>query len=165
MTGEFDDIASFIGHLLACEVAIVAAEHKALDAACRVIERDAKRQIGHYQDEVGGFPAWAELADSTEEEKARLGFPLGAPLLRTGELRDSIEHEVSGLEGVVGSKSDIAAYQEFGTATIPARPFIGSAAFKSRAAVERILGEALVIGLTEGEKIHKALGYDYETKG
>lgn len=159
---EFADVALFAEHLLLLNLAIERSVHKGLEKAAKLIENDAKRQIGHYQDAVGPFQDWAPLADSTEAEKARLGYPIDAPLLRDGHLRDSIEHEVSGLEAVVGSKSDIAVYQEFGTKTIPPRPFIGPAAFKNKEAIQKILGKALVEGLIGGEAIHESLGYDFE---
>jgi HK97 gp10 family phage protein len=159
---EFESPALFAEHLVAMAVAVEKSAQQGLKKAAKLIESDAKRQIGHYQPEVGPFQDWAPLADSTEAEKARLGYPSDAPLLREGDLRDSIEHEVVGLEAVVGSKSDIAEYQEFGTDKIPPRPFIGPAAFKNKDKIQKILGEALVTGLVGGEVIHQALGYDIE---
>lgn len=160
---EFESITAFAEHLLVLSASIVAAEHNALEKVAVLIEKDAKEQIGHYQDAVGPFQDWAPLADSTEAEKARLGYPADAPLLREGDLRDSIKHEVVGLEAVVGSESDIAAYQEFGTDKIPPRPFIGPAAFKNKEAIQKIIGKAVVEGLVGGEAIHSSLGYDFET--
>src|SRR5574340_1454777 len=122
---EFDSLAKFAEHLAVASVSIAVAEHKALEQCARLVEKTAKESIGEYQPESGPFPSWAPLADSTEAEKARLGYPVDAPLLREGDLRDSIEHEVEGLEAVIGSKSEIAEYQEFGTEHIPPRPFIG----------------------------------------
>lgn len=159
---EFSSALAFAEHLVIVEQQIRVTAHKGLDAAARIIERDAKHQIGQYQAAVGPFPEWADLADSTEAEKARLGYPVDAPLLREGDLRDSIEREVDGLEAVVGSKSDIAEYQEFGTAKIPPRPFIGPAAFKNKEKIQGILGAAVVAGLTGGEVVHESLGYDLE---
>jgi HK97 gp10 family phage protein len=161
---EFESVALFAEHLLTLEVAIEATTHRALEKAARVVEKDAKGQIGTYQDAVGPFQDWALLADSTEAEKARLGYPADAPLLRDGTLRDSIEHEVEGNEAVIGSKSDVAEYQEFGTKTIPPRPFMGPAVFKNKEKIQRILGEALVEGLIGGAKVHSLLGYDDEIK-
>ncbi len=157
---EFSSVLTFAEHLVAIEAGLAATFHSALKRAARVIEKDARAQIGEYQPEVGPFPEWAELADSTEYDKAQKGYPVDAPLLREGDLRNSIQHEVVGLEAVIGSQSDIAAYQEFGTPTIPPRPFIGPAAFKNKEKIQRILGDALVIGLTEGEVIHESLGYN-----
>lgn len=159
---EFDSLERFAEHLAVASVAIVQLEHKALEKCARLVEKTAKDEIGQYQPAVGPFPEWAPLADSTEYEKTRLGYPVDAPLLREGDLRDSIEHEVRGNEAVIGSKSDIAAYQEFGTATIPPRPFIGPAAFRNHEKIKRILGAAVMGGLAGGSAIHRALGYDSE---
>lgn len=160
---EFGDVATFAAHLLTLNVAVEKTVQNGLEKAAKIIERDAKSQIGHYQPEVGQFQDWAPLADSTEAEKARLGYPADAPLLREGDLRESIEHEVQGHEAVVGSKSEIAEYQEFGTNTIPPRPFIGPAAFKNKEAIHHILGASLVEGLIGGGPIHPSLGYDFKT--
>lgn len=157
---EFDDLTTFAAHLVRAELAVRRTTVVALDRAAGIIERDAKKRIGRYQPAVGPFQDWAELADSTQEERARLGYPTNEPLLRDGTLRASIQREVQGTEAVVGSKSDIAAYQEFGTRTIPPRPFIGPAAFANKAKIERILGEAVLEGLSGGQRIHSALGYD-----
>jgi hypothetical protein len=127
-----------------------------------VIEKTAKSEIGVYQESVGPFPAWAPLADSTEEEKARLGYPTDAPLLRTGDMRESITHERDGLEGVVGSDSDILVYQELGTEKIPPRPVMGPAAFTNKKHIERIIGHAAVSGLL-GDSHIPLIGYDFET--
>lgn len=136
------------------------ASQAALGRAAKVVQRDAQARIGHYQGEVGQFQDWAPLAESTEEEKARLGYPLDAPLLRDGELRDSIKTEVYPHEAVIGSKLKKAAYQEFGTPTIPPRPFLGPAAFGNQKRIVAILGTAVVGGLTGGMPIHSSLGYD-----
>jgi len=140
--------------------------HEGLKAVAKKIEKTAKGEIGNYQKEKGQFPEWAELADSTIAEKERLGYALpDNPLLRTGALRDSITSEVKGLEAVVGSKSEIAAYHEFGTSKMPMRPFIGPAAFTNKAVIKKILGAAAVSGFYGGKKIHESLGYDFTTDG
>ena len=66
----------------------------------------------------------------------------GAPWLRTGELRDSIGHRADGLAAVVGSTSDVARYQELGTARVPPRAFLAPAAAENGAAVARAIGQA-----------------------
>ena len=128
------------------------------------IENTAKNKIGHYQSESGPFQEWPELADSTKADRLNKGYDPDEPLLREGTLRDSIQHEVGGLEAVIGSKSDIAAYQEFGTNRIPPRPFIGPAAFENKEKIERIIGEAAVAGIVGGRLIHPGLGYDFKLK-
>lgn len=157
---EFEDLALFAIHLAERQVAVHEAMKRGLERALLVIEKDAKDQIGHYQPEVGTFPAWAPLADSTEAEKARLGAPLGAPLLRHGGLYASFEHEViSPEEGVVGSTDPTLVYHEFGTSKMPPRPVLGPAVFKNRERIQKILGAALVDGILGGELT--AGGRDY----
>src|SRR6266576_6319054 len=66
----------------------------------------AAAYIGHYQDN------WAPLAESTIKSKAAAGFAVPAPLLRTGEMQESIRHEVDPilLEVVVGSSDKRALW-------------------------------------------------------
>lgn len=91
------------------------------------IEEAAKDEIGFYQPAVGPFEAWAPLAESTKADRVRQGYTEDDPLLRSGELKESIESEVIGLAAIVGTKSEIGFWQEIGTENIPPRPFIGPA--------------------------------------
>lgn len=106
----------------------VAAAGETIGEAAAEIARD---KIGHYQPR-GAFRAWAPLAESTVEQKTQAGYaPPDNPLLRTGEMRDSISGRVT-MKGIgkalsvieVGSTDPVALYQEMGTDTIPPRPFI-----------------------------------------
>lgn len=165
MKNEFQSLGEFATHLLMLQAAVVVELNRGLDHVAKAIEDTAKSEIGEYQPAVGPFQDWAPLAESTEAEKARLGYPADAPLLREGDLRNSIERDVQGLEAVVGSKSDIAVYQEFGTAKIPPRPVIGPAAFRNGKKIQKILGAATVSGLLGGGvRIHRLLGYDMDIK-
>jgi HK97 gp10 family phage protein len=148
---SFESITHFVTHLAKVELAIRASTHKALDQAAKIIEVDAKKQIGDYQAEVGPFAGWVELADSTKADRVAKGFTENDPLLRTGGLRDSISRQVEGDEAAVGSTSDIAVYQELGTDKIPPRPFLGPAAFKNRDRIESLLGLAVIHALEYGE--------------
>ena len=69
------------------------------------------------------------------------------PLLVTGELYASIEHEVEGNEAVIGTKLEIGEYQEFGTKNIPPRPFMGPAAFNNQAKIKKIMSHSLVTAI------------------
>lgn len=140
-------LPGFIEHMARMTVTMHEAEHLALDRAARIVKAEAKREIGHYQDEAGPFQKWAELADSTKRQRARLGFPENEPLLRTGEMRDSIEHRVGDREAVVGSDSEIAEYQELGTQKIPPRSFLGGAAFRKAEDVAKELGRSVTMAL------------------
>ena len=162
---EFSSLGAFAAHLVTREAEVAFNLHAGLEVVARRVEETAKSEIGMYQPEVGNFPEWAPLAESTLEEKERLGFaPPDNPLLREGHLRDSIEHETHVLDAVIGSKSDIAAYQEFGTASIPPRSFIGPAMVRNVELLERMTGAAAVIGIGGGARLNPALGYDLSTR-
>lgn len=162
---EFKSLMEFGAFMkLVAPIAIAAELRHGLEASAKAIEATAKAEIGKYQGEVGPFPAWSALAESTQVERERLGFTPNDPLLRRGDLRDSIQREVGNLEAVIGSKSEIAAYQEFGTEKIPARPFMGPAAFRNKNKIAKEVGAAVVSGLFGGGRIHPALGYDMDVK-
>jgi hypothetical protein len=149
---EHDELAGGLMNLLEgaalfaeMRFAYEAAVKGALEKACVVIEDEAKRVIGSYD------YGWRELAESTQAERARLGFPPNEPLLRTGEMRDSLEHQVVLAEkkGYVGSNDDKAVWQELGTSRgIPPRSFLGgAAAHKGQEAAEAI-GQKIFFALT-----------------
>lgn len=163
--GETDvkELEGFLGAALqfaALEVALHKRLADGLEDVAESIAQTAKDEIGFYQPAVGPFQEWAPLAESTEADKARKGFPLEAPLLRTGEFRDTWEHEISGFEAVVGSKDKRALWFEFGTVNMPPRPVLGPAVIHNERTIRRILGRAAVTGITEGTAIHSVLGYD-----
>ncbi|HEY1504108.1 MAG TPA: hypothetical protein VGF92_07400 [Stellaceae bacterium] len=104
----------------------------------------AREKIGHYQAETGPFPSWPALADSTIAEKTRLGYaPPDNPLLRSGELRDTISFYTDGFSVIVGSRDPVARWQELGTDRIPPRPLIGPAMFDVIPLARQALGKAL----------------------
>jgi phage gpG-like protein len=148
---EFEDLALFAVHLTSMQIALRKSLHRGLESALVLLEKDMKAQIGHYQGEVGEFPAWAPLADSTEAEKQRLGAPLGAPLLRHGGMYASFQHESKDDEGVVGSTDPTLIYHEFGTSKMPPRPVVGPALVRNRDKIQQLLGRALVEGILGGE--------------
>lgn len=147
---EFGSVTHFLVHLAEAQLAVHVASHRALDRAAAIIEKDAKQQIGTYQPDAGPFNAWPELADSTKQDRVSKGFSENDPLLRTGELRDSISREVHGHEAAIGSTSDVMVYQELGTDRIPPRPVLGPAAFKNKDRIEKVLGDAVVHALEYG---------------
>lgn len=155
---------------LALRVPIIAVElHHGIERVAVRIEKTAKAQIGTYQEAVGPFPGWPELAEATKDDRLRKGFTENDPLLRTGQRRDDITHAVDGLEAVIGTPENaptakIAVWEEFGTSREPARPVLGPAAFRSREAIQKLVGAAAVSGLIGSDRIHEALGYDFKTE-
>ena len=111
------------------------------------IRDTAQGMIGQYQDAIGPYAKWEELADSTEAEKARLGFSLDAPLLRTGEMKKSIQETTEGKKAVVGSKDKNMVYHELGTLHIPPRPVLGPAVMHSKERVGKFIGKTTVAWL------------------
>ena len=75
-------------------------------------------------------------------------------------MRDSITHEVHGLEAVIGSTDPKMVYHEFGTAKMPPRPVMGPAAFRNKDFILKVIGKAAMSGLVGGERIHPSLGYE-----
>lgn len=121
----------------------------AMRAGAVAVQDDAKERIGHYQ------AGWDTLAPSTIADKRRQGFtgPLPGgdggdnPLLRTGEMRDSIGCWSSPREFIVGSTSDVMLWQEFGTTTIPPRPVLGPAMMHTMPFAVKVLGRAVAATL------------------
>jgi hypothetical protein len=101
------------------------------------VQKRAKELIGSYKN-----PAWPQLAESTQADRERQGFPADEPLLRTGELRDSIgafvEMHGAGGRAVVGSNDPVAEWQELGTSRIPPRSFLLAAALDSEKEIARM---------------------------
>jgi hypothetical protein len=100
------------------------------------------------------MPFWQPLAESTIRDKARKGFEVPAPLLRTGDMRESLAVQVEptplGVEMAVGSDNPIALYQEMGTPTIPPRPFLAPSLVASLEYAQDKLSETAVALLTPG---------------
>jgi phage gpG-like protein len=126
---KFGSIAAFVAFLETRPRAVEEAEKLGLDAAGKMLRREARDMIGEE------IPQWADLAPATVQEKQRLGYTgqvsATDPLLRTGELRNSIDYEVGEHKVTLGSTDPIAPFQEHGTAKIPPRPFIGSTMYRS----------------------------------
>ncbi len=143
---EFD-LLGFAAHLVAVEAHMHHAEHAGLEQAAEIVEAEAKESFGHYQDAAGPFAAWADLASSTKRDRVAKGFPEDEPLLRTGEMRDSIRHTVEGKEAVIGSDNEYFAYQELGTERIPPRSTLGGAAVRKGEHIAELLGAKVVVAI------------------
>jgi HK97 gp10 family phage protein len=102
----------------------------ALAVVANKIAEDAKAMIGNEQAD------WPPLADSTIQDKERKGFEVPKPLLRTGEMRDSIQVHVEGNTAVIGTNNEYAVYQEGGTDKIPPRPFLSKSAVHNMDVIE-----------------------------
>lgn len=116
----FDNFADLANALKADTAQMNREWHGPLEIIGRHLEAAAKAKIGHYQE------GWPQLAPATEERKARQGFPEDAPLLATGDLRESIGHTIGHMEVTVGAKDKKMVYHEWGTLEIPPRPVFAS---------------------------------------
>ena len=151
-------LLGFAAKLTELTVVVHEESKHALERAAVIVEKEAKASVGTYQDEAGPFAAWAELADSTKADRLRQGFSENDPELRTGEMRDSIEHTVimDGFSGEahVGSDDEILEYQELGTSKMPPRSILGGALFREADAVVEIIGSS-VYGALIGKEVHE----------
>lgn len=155
---EFGSIDAFLQHLVVVAEAEHIASRKALDKCARIVEQRAKEKIGEYQAQTGPFVAWADLAESTKSDRAAQGYPEDEPLLRSGEMRDSIGRTSSfdGMEVQIGSNSDIAVYQELGTQHIPPRSFLGGATADKLPEIKEILARTFIAALI-GEQVFEGM--------
>lgn len=121
------DLEQFAREMSSASASIATGLEAGFRVIVKEIEETAKEEIGVYQPAYGPFDAWVPLAESTKADRVRKGYTEDDPLLRSGELRDSIESEIVGLAAIVGTKSEIGLWQEVGTDRIPPRPFLGPA--------------------------------------
>lgn len=165
MPREFDNFGDMAKRLLLSAASTTPALHYAVRDAVKLVAKTAKAEIGVYQDQVvapngdiGFFPAWAQLAESTERDKEAHGYPLDSPLLRTGEFRDGIKGEAQGLKGIVGSDADFAYWHEMGTEHMPPRPVFGPAGARNEKEIQRLFMEAIAGALIFADTVHKPTG-------
>lgn len=130
---------------VAIEIALDHVQREALTKAAKIICDEAKAEVGTYQGAAGNTPAWDPLSAATRADRVAKGFTEDDPLLRTGELRDSISFEVTGDEAVIGSDSPIAKFHELGTPTIPQRSFLAGAAYRKADEVVATIGSAIAL--------------------
>ena len=146
-------ILEAIAKMAEVSIAIEVETHHALEAAAKLVEKEAKAELGTYQNQAGPFVGWPELADRTKNDRVKAGYTENDPGLASGEMHDSVGRVVNSdmsfgvHEASVGSDNDKAVWFELGTVRQPPRSFLGAAAVRKEAEVVEILGEATVIGL------------------
>lgn len=128
--------------LLECIVEVEHSNHRAIESAATMLETEAKESLGHYQ------AGWPPLKPETIARKSTGD----SPLLETGELRDSIQHNsttsLGGAEAYVGTDNPVGIYQEFGTSRgIPPRSFMVSAAVRKQGEIIDEIGREVVMAL------------------
>lgn len=136
MVKEFKSLKSFATHIRKQAEKFPIYEKKVSLFVGEILEKEAKDKIGHLHDAAGTFAAWEPLAESTKKDKERNDYVFNHeynPLYRTGEAKESISHSyVPEMRKILlGSPSQILAWQEEGTRYIPPRSSIGATLFQS----------------------------------
>ena len=139
---KFFTLLEFIAEIPAIQRDIEATGPMIVEKACKIVQARAKRTIGTNQE------MWPPLAPSTITDKQRHGYATPKPLLRTGELRDSIQYIARGLEGCVGSDLERAVYLEMGTSRMPPRSYLRSAAIVSEDRIHRMATATTIAALS-----------------
>jgi hypothetical protein len=118
-----------------------------LDKVGELAETLAASYPGHER------PEWAPLAASTLKDKEAKGYPVPSPLLRTGDMAESIKRELDSAElsVTVGSHDQTALWQEMGTSRIPPRPFLALGMKNAMPFAEDVFGE-IAVSILEGKK-------------
>ena len=143
----FDSFEACAKFMRESEPHIVKALKNALGTAADAVKQTAKNKMGVYQEGIGGFNKWEQLAKVTQEDRAERGFAANEPLLVTGALRDSLHYRVQNLTARIGSTSDIMVYQELGTNKIPPRPVLGPALLENKEVIQKAVGKAFLSGV------------------
>lgn len=155
MAKEFKSLKSFLTQINKVVESYDRRENNLLTIVGRFIELESKSIIGHRQYGINGagFGVWPDLADSTKEDKERKGFGNAGndwqPLLRTGEMRDSITFTTGKHEVSIGSPSDILVYQELGTEFIPPRPVLSLAMYREKVKMQKAIGNFMMAWITD----------------
>nr|DAT37695.1 MAG TPA: virion morphogenesis protein [Caudoviricetes sp.] len=137
---NFSSLGAFALHLEKLALEAPAVVEHVTDASAAEIQATARGMIGDYQQAVGPYPAWEELADSTKAERSYLGYSENDPGYRSGKMQRSITRSVEGSEAVVGSNDPHLVWFDMGTPTQPPRPVLGPAAIHSEPRVRKIIG-------------------------
>lgn len=141
---RFLPIELLAAKLGAAAITMDMANHRALERAAKIVADEAKNSLGTYQEAAGPFPAWEELAPTTKADRQAKGFSQNEPLLRTGELRDSIGYTVTDDTATIGATAPHAAFHELGTDSEPQRSFLGSAAYRKGDEVSQEIGATII---------------------
>lgn len=127
------DILGFVAMLTATQAHMEHENKEALDHAGEYLQEKIKENIGTYNLD------WPPLSPETVAKKGA-----DTPLLETGALRNSIEHQVVDHDAVeVGTNDEKAKYHELGTDKIPPRSFLVGTAVKEEEKLVEMLGAQL----------------------
>ena len=122
---------------------MAAGQREGLQRAAELVEEEAKDSLGTYQGASGPVPAWPTLSQVTQDDRVEKGFSPNEPLLRSGELRDSIDIEVHRDHAFVGSTHEGAPAHELGADGVPQRSFLAGAAYRNEEEIAELIGQAV----------------------
>jgi len=137
---SFTGFAAFAAEFAIAAFEVEELNHEMLEEAGKIIERTAKKKIGEYQEQAGQFVAWQELAESTKQDRVAQGYTENDPGMRSGEMRDSIEHQATSTEAHVGSDNDKLVWFDQGTVKQPPRSVLGGSAFEKAGEIVEMIG-------------------------
>lgn len=147
-------LLGFMEHLAHFDHRLHEAKHKGLERVAKIVEAEAKRELGTYQDAAGPFVAWAELADSTKDDRVAKGYTPNDPGRRSGEMADGIGHRSDSEEAVIGSNDDKMVWFELGTEKQPPRSALGGSVIRKEDAIVAVLGGSVVTALIGRDVFH-----------
>lgn len=148
-------LLGFLGHLAHFEHRLHEASHKGFEHVAKVVEAEAKKEIGNYQrGNNGPFVDWEELHDATKEDRSAKGFSENDPGLRTGGMRDSIKHASDHEGAVVGSDDDKLVWFELGTSKQSPRSVLGVSVVHKEHDIKALLGGSVVTALIGHDVFH-----------
>lgn len=150
-------LLGFIGHLAHFEHRLHEAEHKGFEHVAKIVEAEAKKEIGNYQEAAGPFAAWAELADATKEDRVKQGFTENDPGRRSGEMADGIKHASDHEGATIGSDDDKMVWFTLGTSKQPPRDVFGIATIHKEHEITAVLGGSVVTALIGRDVFHGAI--------
>ncbi len=140
-------LMGFIGHLAGFDARLKSTMHTGFERVGQIVEAEAKHELGTYQGAAGPFAAWAELADSTKDDRVRKGYTENDPGLRSGDMRESINHAADHDGATIGSDDDKMVYFELGTDKQPPRSALGTAVIHKQVEIEHAVGGGVVSAL------------------
>lgn len=128
--------AAFATHLQKIQKTIEDRSRANLNILGAAVAEDARQSIGTYQQAIGPYTAWTQLAASTLYNKAKSGLGKNGnpdtPLYATGAMAASIEYKVPNAQQAhVGSDDETLIWMEEGTTKMPPRPVLGPAALRT----------------------------------
>ena len=159
---EFSSLGKFAAHLLTIQASVALEAHHGLEKVASSIEKTAKEELGSYQQGIGPYGAWPELAEATKADRIRQGYSENDPGVRSGAMQESISHQTGWTEAVVGSDDQNLVWFELGTEKQPPRAVLGPAVEHNHRLIHQIMGRALVRGMLGRGAMPPSLEYDHE---